>query len=129
MGPDSLRSSSVTAKQKAGAISCMEKIDVSAGDVIIKQGDAGDKFYIVDSGTYDVGVRNEDGVVMTVLTYENPGSAFGELSLMYGKPRAATVTATSGGQLWAINRCVVRRAKHGERSAASEASREERVLC
>uniref|UniRef100_A0A7S2QVC4 cGMP-dependent protein kinase n=1 Tax=Triparma pacifica TaxID=91992 RepID=A0A7S2QVC4_9STRA len=98
----------MTAKQKEAAISCMEMISVSSGDVIIKQGDAGDKFYIVDSGTFDVGVRNDEGVVQTVLTYENPGSAFGELSLMYGKPRAATVTATSEGKLWAINRIAFR---------------------
>ena len=96
----------MTSQQKANAISCMEMINVATGDVIIKQGDEGDKFYIVDEGTYDVGVRNEEGVVQTVLTYDQPGSAFGELSLMYGKPRAATVTATSAGRLWAINRCV-----------------------
>ena len=98
----------MTAKQKSAAISCMEMITVSSGDVIIRQGDDGDKFYIVDSGTYDVGVRNEEGVVMTVFNYDTPGSAFGELSLMYGKPRAATVTATSAGKLWAINRVAFR---------------------
>ena len=107
----------MTPKQKMDTISCMEKISVNAGDIIMKQGDHGDKFYVVESGTFDVSVRDEDGIMRTVLTYDHAGSAFGELSLMYGKPRAATVTATSPGQLWAINRiafrsCMMKRNTH-----------------
>ena len=107
----------MTSKQKKDAVSCMEKVLCKDGDIIIKQGDEGDKFYIVDSGTYDVRVRDDEGVMQTVFQYETPGAAFGELSLMYGKPRAATVAATSSGQLWAINRiafraCMLKRNSH-----------------
>lgn len=41
-------------------------------------------------------------------TYENRGS-FGELALLYNMPRAATIKATSEGQLWALDRQTFRR--------------------
>ena len=49
--------------------------------------------------------------------YEHPGEGFGELSLMYGKPRAATIKAETDGALWAINRiafraCMMKRNSH-----------------
>ena len=84
--------------------SVFEKVQVKKGDVVIKQGDQGDKFYVVDSGTFEVSVRGDDGVMHVVMTYDHGGSSFGELSLMYGKPRAATVTATSDGVIWALAR-------------------------
>lgn len=59
--------------------------------MVIKQGDRGDHFYVIESGVFEVFVS---GVL--VHTYSTEGGAhasFGELSLMYGKPRAATVTA------------------------------------
>jgi CRP-like cAMP-binding protein/serine/threonine protein phosphatase PrpC len=84
--------------------SVFTKVEVKAGDVIIKQGDQGDKFYVVDSGEYEVTVQAEDQTIHVVMVYNQGGSSFGELSLMYGKPRAATVTATSDGVIWALAR-------------------------
>ena len=97
-------------KQKRDAMMCMERVTVSPGQNVIVQGDKGDKgsFYIVESGRYDVSVRDEDGIMNVVLSYDNAGEAFGELSLMYGKPRAATVTAKVDGALWALNRTAFR---------------------
>jgi cAMP-dependent protein kinase regulator len=43
-----------------------------------------------------------------VHTYENRGS-FGELALLYNMPRAATIKATSNGQIWALDRQTFRR--------------------
>ncbi len=84
--------------------SVFTKVEVKAGDVVIKQGDKGDKFYVVDNGTFEVTVRGDDGIIHVVMMYNEGGSSFGELSLMYGKPRAATVTATSNGVVWALAR-------------------------
>jgi CRP-like cAMP-binding protein len=53
----------MTNKQKKDAVSCMEKVACNSGDAIIKQGEEGDKFYIVDSGTFDVLVRDDEGVM------------------------------------------------------------------
>lgn len=71
-------------------------------DVIIQQGDDGDNFYVVDSGTVDVFVKMEDGE-KKVLDYSD-GDSFGELAIMYNAPRAATCKATSDVRLWALDR-------------------------
>lgn len=49
-----------------------------------------------------------DGVGRCVGNYDNRGS-FGELALMYNTPRAATITATSPGALWGLDRVTFRR--------------------
>lgn len=41
----------------------MRKVPVKAGDWIIKQGDRGDRFYIIDSGKFEVRVNREKEVV------------------------------------------------------------------
>lgn len=52
--------------------------------------------------------RDEHGVDQVVFVYTVEGSAFGELSLMYGKPRAASVVAKTQGKLWSIGRAAFR---------------------
>lgn len=69
---------------------------VVVDDVIITQGEAGDFFYVVDSGEFDVFVN---GNTKPVFHYKQ-GGTFGELALMYNSPRAATVKATTDGILW-----------------------------
>jgi Cyclic nucleotide-binding domain len=57
------------------------------------------------SGIYNAYVGDDN---KHVHTYENRGS-FGELALLYNMPRAATIKATSEGQLWALDRQTFRR--------------------
>jgi len=52
---------------------------------LILSGDEGDNFYVIDSGEVDVFVNNQN--VLTIPC----GGSFGELALIYGTPRAATV--------------------------------------
>ncbi|KAK3718978.1 hypothetical protein QZH41_013143 [Actinostola sp. cb2023] len=75
----------------------------SAGEVIIQQGDEGDNFYIIDSGEVEVLVNN--AVVNTI----SEGGSFGELALIYGTPRAATIKGKTDIKLWAIDRVTYRR--------------------
>jgi serine/threonine protein kinase/CRP-like cAMP-binding protein len=77
--------------------------DVDAGDVIITQGDRGDLFYVVESGAFDATLATTGDQV--VKHYER-GTGFGELALLYNSPRAATVTCTKQGRIWAIDRAV-----------------------
>ena len=63
----------------------------SAGEVIIRQGDIGDRFFIVDKGLVRV-MREERGAVED-LARLGPGEGFGELALIDDKPRAASVVA------------------------------------
>jgi cAMP-dependent protein kinase regulator len=73
------------------------------GDIIIKQGDEGDNFYVIDEGIVDVFVDN-----VYVNTIADSGS-FGELALIYNTPRKATVKAKTTVKSWAIDRDTYRR--------------------
>jgi CRP-like cAMP-binding protein len=63
----------------------MFAVEKAPGEMIIQQGDDGDNFYVIDSGEVDVFVN---GDLMTTI---KAGGSFGELALIYGTPRAATV--------------------------------------
>lgn len=75
-----------------------------ADDVIIRQGDSGDFFYVIEDGVFDIVVNGEK--YETIST----GASFGELALLYNSPRAATVICSSeSGSLWAIDRLTFRK--------------------
>merc|ERR1712029_940300 len=78
--------------------------EANEGEVIIQQGDEGDNFYIIDQGCVDIYVNGTK--VVEGLT---EGASFGELALIYGTPRAATVTAVTWVKLWGIDRDSYRR--------------------
>lgn len=85
----------LSTSQKRSLVDSMQKVQVNKGDWIIKQGDVGDRFYIIESGKYEVRVKqtpqanttediDPDGTVVHV--YEsgpNQHPCFGELALMY----------------------------------------------
>jgi len=84
--------------QRREVVDAMSERKVAAGEVVIKQGDAGDEFYVVDEGSFDVFVEDK-GKVVTI----GPGGSFGELALLYSQPRAATVKATAESKLWVVD--------------------------
>ncbi|CAM9501360.1 unnamed protein product [Ectocarpus sp. 13 AM-2016] len=71
-------------------------------DVVIREGDAGDNFYVIDEGTFDVYIKKEG--VETKVKSLGPGESFGELALMYSTPRSATCKAVTKARLWALDR-------------------------
>jgi len=89
----------------------MWRLDVKAGKTLIKQGDPGDNFYVVESGTFDIFVSNKNNYqdLGTLVATCGTGKAFGELALLYNSPRAATVKATVDSLVWAIGRATFRR--------------------
>jgi cAMP-dependent protein kinase regulator len=94
-------------EQKGQVIDATEIVNVQPGDDVIRQYHDGDLFYIIGSGVYEVykcfGPQSEPGEEKHVFQYENKGT-FGELSLMYNAPRAATVRAKTEGTLYAMDR-------------------------
>jgi cAMP-dependent protein kinase regulator len=69
---------------------------------MIDQGEEdADNFYVIESGIYDVYVKNDKQEPQHCWEYNNSGS-FGELALMYNQPRAATIVARTAGKLWAL---------------------------
>ncbi|XP_054257795.1 cAMP-dependent protein kinase type II regulatory subunit-like [Macrosteles quadrilineatus] len=92
-------------------VDAMYKHPVKDGDVIMKQGDKGNIFYMIQSGVYKVLVTDLKGREKLMHTYHHKGS-FGELALLYNQPRAATILAATDGVLWAVDGQTFRRIVH-----------------
>lgn len=83
----------------------LEPIKVRAGQVIIRQGDPGDYFYMIDQGsalvTRQAGDDEEESIELAELS---EGRAFGEAALISDKPRNATVSMMSDGVLLRLSK-------------------------
>ena len=88
---------------KKTVVAALMKKEFPKGTEIITQGDVGDYFYIIESGTVDFYVNG------TKVNTSGDGSSFGELALMYNSPRAATAVAACDVTCWALDRATFRR--------------------
>jgi CRP-like cAMP-binding protein len=82
----------------------MERINCKAGDVIIKQGDEGDYFYVITRGKCVVTREtplNREGIRLAEL---GPGESFGEESLVSSTRRNATVAMLTDGSLMRLSK-------------------------
>lgn len=117
-------------EQEQGALMAMQEIQVSKNEVVIRQGDVGEFFYVVEKGLLHCYIRPEP--VFNFNGQQHPGSSekflapgyhpdfgkkvaeckegnsFGELALMYGHRRAATVVAIEASTLWSLDRITFR---------------------
>ena len=85
---------SIAAKEHMAAR--LVEVPVSAGEVVIRTGEAGDRFYMVADGALEV----TNGVHARA----RRGDFFGELALLRDIPRTATVIATTRSRLYALER-------------------------
>lgn len=86
-------------------INAMEPVEFPKGHVVIQQGDIGNAFYAVESGTFDIMIGDK---CVAKFGEGTPNMSFGELALLYNSPRAATVVATSPCKLWTVDRVTFR---------------------
>ena len=91
-------------QQRHNVFRMMKLVQVEEGQRVIKEGDPGEEMYIIDQGEFTVHKRDENGMNQVVYTYTTAGATFGEQSLMYGKPRGASIKAKTKGKLWSISR-------------------------
>lgn len=96
-------------EQMQDVLDAMFEKTVKVGENVIKQGDDGDNFYVIERGRFNASVSTEPGgEPKHVHTYDGSGS-FGELALLYNMPRAATIQAATEGSLWGMDRQTFRR--------------------
>ena len=75
----------------------------AGGDQIVRQGEPGGSLYVIDTGSAEVRLRAEQGGE-TLLATLGPGEVFGEMSLLTGAVRSATVTMREEGRLLRIGK-------------------------
>jgi MFS family permease len=76
----------------------LSPVAATAGDVVIREGDTGDRFYVIRNGAADVSAKG------TVVGHLSSGESFGEIALLRDVPRTATVTAETDMDLLALER-------------------------
>jgi MFS family permease len=76
----------------------LTRVEVAAGEAFIREGDHGDVFYVVETGSVEV---TKEGRHVATL---GPGDYVGEIALLRDVPRTATVTALSASVLQALDR-------------------------
>jgi MFS family permease len=97
-------------------------VQAAAGEVLFRQGDQGDRYYLISEGRVDVVI---DGAHTRTL---GPGEGFGEIALLRDVPRTATVTTATPVTLYALERddfltAVTGHAESSDRAEAMIANR------
>jgi MFS family permease len=86
---------SIATKERVA--SSLVPISVSAGELVIRAGDDGDRFYIVGDGELDIDAGGRHSTV-------HEADSFGEIALLRNVPRTATVKAAVDSHLYALQR-------------------------
>jgi CRP/FNR family transcriptional regulator, cyclic AMP receptor protein len=79
----------------------MVLVKVSKGNTLFKEGDDGNRLYVVLEGKLKLGITSNDGRE-NLLSILGPGEMFGELSLFDPGPRTATATAVTDARLLSL---------------------------
>jgi CRP-like cAMP-binding protein len=95
---------------KERVASSLIPISVSAGELVIRAGDQGDRFYIVADGELDIDAGGRHSTA-------READYFGEIALLRNVPRTATVKAVVDSQLFALQRDDFLGAVTGHRAA------------
>lgn len=80
-----------------------ELVVFAPGDLVLKEGDPADRFYMVIKGEAEATQRGPDGAQEVVNRF-GPGDYFGEIGLLHDAPRQATVRAKTSLELMALDR-------------------------
>ena len=79
----------------------MKEVKVNKGNTLFKEGDSGDRLFVVVEGKLKLGTSSGDGRE-NLLSILGPGDMFGELSLFDPGPRTATATAVTDSKLLSL---------------------------
>jgi len=85
----------------------LRELDVNAGTAIIREGQVGDRFYLIERGACEVTIGER------LVRRLGPGDGFGEIALLRRVPRTASVWATERTSLLTLDRDAFQRAVTG----------------
>jgi len=98
--------SDFSSEELVEVIKGLELLNYEAGDVIVAEGAPGDSLFVLTTGTVKAFVKDPSGHYHKVREmYE--GAFFGEVSILTGKPRSATITAATTCELLALDRAAL----------------------
>ena len=84
-------------RAELGRIAAVAKlVTYREGAIVVEEGSLGGRFFVIQAGTAKVQTGGRTRVTL------GPGSYFGELSVLDGQPRSASVVATSELETWSI---------------------------
>jgi hypothetical protein len=78
-------------------------VEFKAGDLVVCEGEPGDSLFLVTTGTVKAWIRNREGRYVLVRRL-GEGDFFGEISVLTGSPRTATVVAASPCEMLELDR-------------------------
>jgi len=95
--------SALSREDVAKVLGKLEEIVYSAGETVVRQGEQGDSFYLIQSGAVQVVVDSGAGN-SEVIAILGPRDWFGEMALLSGEPRSATIQTVKETRLWRLRR-------------------------
>lgn len=95
--------SKLPSEKLASLLMRLEAIPVKSGDVVIRQNDPGDYYYVIKEGNFNVSRKDGQGKV-EILNELKEGNVFGEESLVSGTKRNASIVAMKDGMLMRLSR-------------------------
>ncbi|NEP00296.1 MAG: cyclic nucleotide-binding domain-containing protein [Symploca sp. SIO2E9] len=81
----------------------MKRVHLEDGQVLFRQGDVGDAFYLIESGQLRIYTYNHEGKEITLNTIST-GETLGEMSLVDDQPRSASVVSIGSSTLLRLDR-------------------------
>jgi CRP-like cAMP-binding protein len=108
--PTFLRSSELFENQPAEVIRAVlvqgQLLEYGPGEIVFRQGDEGDRLYVVKSGVLEVLSTPSDAAEPVPVAYLGTGEVLGELALLTGSTRSATVRSPEHAELFAVDKTV-----------------------
>ncbi len=92
-----------SADELLAVIRGLSLLDFEPGEIIVSESQPGDSLFVVAGGSVRVYVRDKAGSNQQVRTLEE-GEFFGEISLLSGRPRTATITAAAPTHILELDR-------------------------
>jgi CRP-like cAMP-binding protein len=109
-GADFLRASDLFENQPDEVIGAVlaqgEVLAFGPGDVVFRQGDKGDRLFIVKEGVLEILAQPSDSSETLPIAYLGKGEVLGEIALLTGSPRSATARSPERAELFTIEKAV-----------------------